>query len=678
MSVLWILVLSGAALLLAGRFYSRFLARMVGENPARPTPATLHADGLDFVPTPTPVVFAHHFASIAGAGPIIGPVLAIVYGWVPALAWVLVGGIFFGAVHDYLATYMSTRTHGESMAGIARRMLGAGPFVAFVLCLIVMLSLVTAIFLNLSASALTSTVEMARLGITETSLFRQVVGAQGQPAIVIGGIASTSVILITAFGPLVGWLYIKRKVRVWKCSLLAIGVCAVSIMAGLYYPVSLSPQVWQLMLAAYVLIAAGVPVWIFLQSRDFINVHILYVGMVVLVAVLAVAAVGGLHLPAGGEVFSAGHARMAAPVEMTREVPPLSISQGEALSGLPMWPMLFITIACGAVSGFHSLCAGGTTCKQLTSETASRQIGYYAMLLESFLAVCVIAVCIIGMDMKPYIADVYPKAGASNPVVVFAMAVGTTAHMALGIPIVAGALAGMVLLEGFLVTTLDTAVRLMRYLIEEIWRAMFGHYDVFALPVGAGERQDWPEGESGPSGAGGIPATPQATGSMPARAPRIAAGALRGFFLILRHYWVNSALAVGLMLLFAMTGGANALWSIFGTANQLLAAMVLSMAALWLLQRKRRTWYAIVPAVLMLITSAAALILLLIRYFKSPWQTFAIGSFKLSVPGNLTLIIANIVLMILALYLFAAGAAAAVRFISANAPPQPAKEPASA
>ncbi|MCE5327428.1 MAG: hypothetical protein LLG01_13555 [Planctomycetaceae bacterium] len=666
MTVLWILVLSGAALLLAGRFYSRFLARMVGEDVNRLTPARLHADGQDYVPTPTPVVFAHHFASIAGAGPIVGPVLAIVYGWVPALLWVLVGGIFFGAVHDYLATFMSTRTRGESMAGIARRMLGPGPFVGFVLCLILMLSLVTAMFLNLSAAALTSTVDMARLGITSSSLFRQMTSPQGQPSIVIGGIASTSVIVITLFGPLVGWLYIKRKVKVWKCSVLAVAICAVSIMAGLYWPVNLDPLVWKLLLAAYVLVAAGVPVWIFLQSRDFINVHILYVGMAMLIVVLAVAAVGGLHLSGGDEVFAAKHDRMAAPVNITRAVAPLSISQGEAVSGLPIWPMLFITIACGAVSGFHSLCAGGTTCKQLTSEKAVRQIGYHAMLLETFLAVCVIAVCIVGMDMKPYIADIYPKITSaikaeSNPVVVFAMAVGTAANMALGVPVVAGALAGMVLLEGFLVTTLDTAVRLMRYLIEEVWRALFGHYDVFALPVGAAERQDWPEGESGPAGSGGIPATPEATGSAPARAPKVAAGALRSFFLVLRHYWVNSALAVALMLLFALTGGAKALWSIFGAANQLLAAMVLSMAALWLLQRKRRTWYAFVPAVLMLVTTAASMVLLLMNYIRNPMK-------------NLTLLIADMVLMALAAYLFAAGAAAAARFIGTKTVDRSAEE----
>jgi len=194
MLILLVLLAAGVVLVGGGRFYSRFLARSIGEDASRVTPAVAKADGRDFVPTPTPVVFAHHFASIAGAGPIVGPVIAVIYGWVPAVLWVLGGGVLIGAVHDYLATYMATREGGQSIATIARRMLGKDAFVALTLFLVVMLALVCAAFLNLSATALTSMLPFDRLGLpSDQTLFRVEAGKA-----VIGGIASMSVIIITA------------------------------------------------------------------------------------------------------------------------------------------------------------------------------------------------------------------------------------------------------------------------------------------------------------------------------------------------------------------------------------------------------------------------------------------------------------------------------------------------
>jgi len=283
--VVVILLVSAALLIVVGSWYSRFLSRQFGEDVSRQTPAVVRADGRDYVATPTPVVFAHHFASIAGAGPILGPVLAICYGWGPAVAWVLVGGMFIGAVHDYLATYISTRNGGQSIATITRRLLGTGPFIALVIFLVLILGLVCAVFLNASAKALTSVLPLVRMDLpADQTIFRLTEDGQ---RVIIGGIASTSVIVITLIAPLIGWLYLKKKVSVWICSLMAIGVCAVSVTIGLYMPVGFPDVVcqvggvtltgadlWKLILSAYVLIAAGVPVWIFLQSRDFINVHI--------------------------------------------------------------------------------------------------------------------------------------------------------------------------------------------------------------------------------------------------------------------------------------------------------------------------------------------------------------------------------------------------------------------
>ncbi|MHC4294903.1 MAG: carbon starvation CstA family protein, partial [Planctomycetota bacterium] len=295
MSVLWIVLIGLLVLGVGGTFYSRFIARSIGEDPSRLTPAVAKADGRDYVPTPTPIVFAHHFASIAVAGPIVGPVLAIIYGWAPALIWVLLGGVLIGAVHDYLATYMTTREGGQSIATIARRMIGKDAFIALTIMLVIMLALVCAAFLNLSANALTSMLPFDRLELPRTQeLFRVVTdAATGAEKVVIGGIASMSVVCITAVAPLLGYLYLKKKVAVWKCSVLAIAICAASVTIGLFRPIALTPTTWKFLLSAYVLVAAGVPVWIFLQSRDFINVHILYIGMAGLMVTLVVAGVRG-------------------------------------------------------------------------------------------------------------------------------------------------------------------------------------------------------------------------------------------------------------------------------------------------------------------------------------------------------------------------------------------------
>ncbi len=624
-----ILPLAAVFLWTAGYLYSRLISRRIGENPTRLTPAVARNDGRDFVPTPTAVVFAHHYASIAGAGPIIGPVIAIVFGWAPAMLWVLFGGIFIGAVHDYLAAFMAVREGGRSMATIARRLLGKGAFVALVLFLIISLALVCATFLSASARALTSSLPFGRLEMPESQTLFRVVEKPGGREVVIGGIASMSVIIITALAPLLGWMYLKRKVAVWKCSLLAVAICAFSIVVGLMMPVALSEDAWKWALAAYVLVAAGVPVWIFLQSRDFINVHMLYVGLATLVVTLVAAAL-----------------RAPAPAD---PMPAFSVADGTKAIG-PLWPMLLITIACGAVSGFHSLCAGGTTCKQLVSEPAARRVGYYGMLLESFLGICVIAVMMLGAGRLHYLTDVHPDLigaqGKSNWILGFAAAVGNAGKLAFGAPIAVGALAGMILLEGFLVTTLDTAIRLSRYLIEEVWRVLFDRYDVFAA---ADARTDASRAVS-PAGGGDIPTAIPMEREAPPAAPIPTRGALRLFLKLLSHYWVNSGLAVGLMLLFAFSSGLMSLWGLFATSNQLLAALVLCLAALWLLNQGRSYWFAFAPAVLMLATTGVSLVINLLEYGwgKKP---------------NTTLLVADLALMALAAYLLAAGSFAAARFI---------------
>lgn len=657
MTVLLIMVGSLVVLGVGGKFYSGFIARHLGEDASRLTPAVRLNDGRDYVPSPTSVVFAHHFAAIAGAGPIIGPVIALVYGWVPALIWVVVGGLFLGSVHDYLALHMATREGGQSVATIARRLLGDGPFLALMLFLILMLALVCATFLNLSATALVSMLPFDRIEMAKDQTLFRIESVKGKDLVVIGGVASMSVIVLTVFAPLVGWMYIKRNIAVWKCSIVAMAICAVSILLGLYVPVALPAKLdlgvatlsntdtWKVLLSVYVLVAAGVPVWMFLQSRDFINCHILYVGMGLLLLTLLV--VGGRNVAVSGD-----------------PIPAWNYEGGTKALGW-IWPALFITIACGAVSGFHSLCAGGTTCKQIKFEPDARRIGYFGMLLETFLAVSVIAVMLVGTSLKGYLIDVHPLISAApdsdpNQVLGFAVATGKAANLAWGIPVAFGALAGMILLEGFLITTLDAAVRLTRYLVEEVWRMLFGRYDVFAPPVESAkvDASKWsgevgmPAGSEVPSIAPGEPAAAPAF-------PTATSGPFRWVLKLLRQYWINSGIAVGLMLLFALTGGQTALWSIFATANQLLAAMVLSLASLWLLRQGKKSWFAFLPAVFMLATTLVSLVLLFPQYYAK---------------GNAPLVIADVVIFALAVYLLTAGFFAAAKFLRAHRTAAPKRE----
>jgi len=478
--VLWIMLVAIGVLLSGGLFYARRIGWVLGEQADRPTPAVLINDGRDYVPTRTPVVFAHHYASIAGAGPIIGPVLALLYGWGPALAWLLLGAVLLGGVHDYVALHITTREGGRNLTVVARRTIGPWAFVMMLILLVALLALVCAAFLDLSAVALVSTVPASALQLPEgQTLFPLHAGEAA-----IGGIAFTSVVFITACSPLVGFLYLKRKTPVWVCSLLALVICAVSIVVGMKWPMSVGPATWKAMVSAYVLLAAGLPVWLFLQSRDFINVHILYVGIAFLLVSLIGSAFHG-----GGELAASATA-----------IPFNNWSQAGKTLG-PGWPVMFVIIACGAVSGFHGLCAGGTTCKQLNNERAARYVGYFGLLLESFLAVCVVGSLIVGLSFAGYKGYCYPAPGSGargNMALAFAMGVGHTGRVGLGLPVWVGAVGAMLMLQGFLVTTLDTAIRLTRYMIEEGWATFFGRYDVFAERKA---RQDRAATE--PAGTGG-------------------------------------------------------------------------------------------------------------------------------------------------------------------------------
>jgi carbon starvation protein len=542
MNVLFALSAAVAVFVVAGRFYSRFIARSLGEDPAHPTPAVACCDGRDFVPTKRYVVFAHHFSAIAGAGPILGPTMAILYGFVPAWLWVVFGGVFIGAVHDYTTLFISMREGGKSMAEVARKTLGSTGFNLFIAFTIVMIVLVTSSFLSATAISLTSLWPLAKIGVREGETFLKTVVRDGVVMGRIGGIASTSVIFITLCSPVLGFLLYKKGLRTVVAYALAAAICLGSVFLGIAYPVTLAPTTWMIIISIYVLIAAGVPVWLILQPRDFINVQILYGGIGLLVVSLFSCGFQGLRVT----------------------VPRFNLAEGTLNLGI-IWPMMFITIACGAISGFHCLVAGGTTGKQLAKETDARRVGYNAMLLESLLSVCVLLAIGGVMAFSDYKAIVWPAdpAARSNPILGFSLAAGQLFHKGLGIPVALGTVFGILLVEGFVITTLDAAVRLNRYLFEELWSIV-----VKTVPG------------------------------------------------LLKRYWFNSGLSVVLMWTLAASNAFNALWPIFGTANQLLAAMALLTVSAWLLLRKRRNWYTLVPAAFMVVTTLVSLVILLAGYVR--------------------------------------------------------------
>jgi carbon starvation protein len=542
MSVLAFLAIPIVAFILASKLYARYIALVLGEDPNHPTPAVTINDGRDYVPTKRYVVFAHHFSAIAGAGPIIGPTMAVLYGFLPAWLWVVVGGIFIGAVHDFTTMFVCLREKGKSIAEVARITLGKTGFNLMISFTIMMLLLICSSFLSATAISLTSLWPLSKLGIEGTDTILKTVTSDGVVYGRIGGIASTSVIVITLCAPFLGWLIYRKGIKAIYAYLLASAICIVSILLGIAYPVSLQPFHWMIIISIYVLIASGTPVWVILQPRDFINVQILYGGITLLVVSLLSAGLRGV----------------------TISLPEFNLAEGAQRLGV-VWPMMFITIACGAISGFHSLVAGGTTCKQLSIETDARKIGFNSMLLESLLAVCVLLALGVGLSLADYRSIVWPSdpLAKSNPILGFSLAAGHLFNRGLGIPISLGTVFGILLVEGFVITTLDAAVRLNRYLFQELWAILCENRNR-----------------------------------------------------LLANYWFNSFLTVCCMFILAYSNAFSVLWPVFGAANQLLAALALFTVSSWLVIKGRKYVFALYPALFMLVTTITAVVFLLLDHVR--------------------------------------------------------------
>ncbi len=409
-----VFVISILLFVLAYRFYGRFLNRHFGIDDNRPTPSHTDYDGIDRVPTKTAVLLGHHFSSIAGAGPIVGPIIAAAaFGWVPAILWVVIGSIFIGGVHDFSSLIASIRHKAKSIAEIAKEYMTPLSYKLFLIFIWMALVYVLVVFIDLTSTTFVSHGEVA----TSSTLF---------------------LFLAIIFGLV---LY-KFKIPLFRASLVFVPLVFVGVWIGYEFPLNSSVlpvfiqsnpgKFWNILLIIYAFIAAISPVWALLQPRDYLSSFLLYASLI------------GAFI---GIIF--GGFNFQYPAFTTWA----DIDRGT------LFPILFITIACGACSGFHSIVASGTTSKQLNCETDARKIGYGAMLIEGLVAV--IALFTVAMLVKND-ALVHQA-----PLVVFGNGMGNFLSI-IGIPFEIGLSFGILAVSTFLLTTLDTSTRLARYILEEL------------------------------------------------------------------------------------------------------------------------------------------------------------------------------------------------------------------
>lgn len=419
-----------AAYGLGYRVYARFLSdRVFRLDASAVTPAHRQRDDVDYVPTRPAILFGHHFASITGLAPMLGPAVAVIWGWFPAVCWVVLGAIFVGCVHDFAAMVLSVRTRGLSVGEVAGSVIGPRARTLFHLIIFFGVSLAMGVFVYV----------IARLFSLELAP-----GSPGYPQAVL----PSALLMVVAMAG--GVLMHKKGVRLLWIALIGFALSLVGIAAGLRLPTMglpasawPGPTGWTLLLLVYAFAASVLPVWALLQSRDFLNSLLLYLG-------LGLAYVG---LLAGGHTFAAPAIRMHPP-------------------GAPsMLPFVFIVIACGAASGFHGLVSSGTTAKQLDVETHARPIGYGAMIGESLLGLLATLACTAGIASSDLWHDIYHDWASVQalPKKIDVFIQGTTTFLtSLGLPADLSAALIALVVVSFALTTLDSATRLLRFNIEEI------------------------------------------------------------------------------------------------------------------------------------------------------------------------------------------------------------------
>ena len=526
------------AFLISYWLYARFLSeKILCLDKSRPTPAHTMRDGVDYVPSRKVVLFGHHFASIAGLGPIMGPAIAVIWGWLPAILWVVLGSIFLGAVHDFSTLFVSIRRRGRSIGDVAEELVGSRGRFLFMIVIFFLLALAMGAFATIIATLFTT-------------------GGGGERMYPEAVIPVVSLILIAVF---IGYLVYRKKASLMWSSIVGLALMFFALWLGIEHPFPIiSHDLWVVILLGYAFVASVLPVWLLLQPRDYLNSYLLYLGMV------------GLYI---GLIYY--HPPMIAP--------PLN---QRALDLPGLFPFLFITIACGAISGFHSLVSSGTTAKQLYNEGDAKFIGYGGMLTEGFLAVLVIIACTAGVSSLSLWYQHYSSWEAAGSLSFMLRAFVTGAGRffpKLGYSEQYAVVLISVIIVSFAMTTLDSATRLLRYNIEELGRS-------FRLKP-------------------------------------------------LQNRYCSSLVAVAAIGYFALMkiGGEPAglvLWQLFGTTNQLLAGLALLAVSIFLYKSKKPTYYTFIPMVFMLVVAITAMVIKLGDFWKAKESPpLVIGSIILILAG---------------------------------------------
>ncbi len=519
MNGLLLLIISVAVLVCGYVFYGRWLCKQwgVGEND-KPTPAHTLEDGIDYVPAKAPILMGHHFSSIAGAGPITGPIGAAGFGWLACTLWILIGGIFFGGVHDFGALFASVRHDGKSIGEIISTNMSKRAKMLFLIFAYLTLILVVAAFASIVAGTFGATFDES--------------GAVNLAASEANARVAMVSLLFIAIAIVFGFLVYRRNAPMSIASVVGVIAIVAIIAIGMnFHPIYLSKDAWMWICGMYIAIASVTPVWILLQPRDYLSSFLLY-------AMLALAVVG---------VVLARPDMSSMPAINT-----FVVTNPDTGAGNPIFPVLFTTIACGAISGFHSLVSSGTTSKQLDRETDAKPIAYGGMLLECVLAI--LTLCAVAYAKK------YDLVGATN---IFG---GGLAHMIDDtIPGTYDILFTLLVLtySAFCLTSLDTATRLARFMFQEFW-----------LDASKGE-------------------TPEN---------------VTGYKKVLSNMYVATGITVVLGVVLGLNGYEK-IWALFGSANQLLAGLGLLAVATWLGNIGKNNKMFLIPMGFMLVVTICSLLI---------------------------------------------------------------------
>ena len=529
MPLSYLIAFSAVFLIGAYLTYGKYVFKKFKLNNKNITPSHVLEDGVDYVPSKPFIVLGHHFASIAGAGPIVGPIIAVTFGWVPAVIWILIGGVFFGAVHDLGSMVASIRNDGKSIGVIIQNNIGKSGKRLFILFSFATLILVIAVFTDIIAKTFVSNPE-------------------------VGSSSILFILLAIAFG-ITNKLTANKKHAFAIISVVGAFLIFYFVNLGTQIPLVLDFDLWIYLLLIYAFLASVTPVTMLLQPRDYLNSFLLY-GLII-------AAVVGIVV-----------ANPTIQMDTNVDLSPANLGF--------IFPVLFVTIACGAISGFHSLVASGTTSKQIDKEEDVKLVGFGGMLIETFLAIISVGAVVVLSR-----TDYATRLSVDGPVSLFSDGLGTIIAT-LGIPQDFAVVFVALTVSAFALTTMDTCTRLARFTLQEYFEDVKG-------PVGK---------------------------------------------TLSTNRYLSTGMVVILAILLLQSGGFATLWPIFGSANQLLAALALLAVAVWLIKKKVNATFVTIPMFFMFTVTLTSLGLF-------AWQNFVDKVYSLSILSA-ALFILSLTLVLLA------------------------------